>query len=120
MSVILKTFTRARILIKINQMYTKNIRPAIYRSVDGSVGKYIPHKRHYKAGFEMSELFEMSVQTDNIIIDIEQCAKQFPIHCVSLVGEDIQRPGVVDSLYLCYKPHIAKPGDQTGSIKTGL
>lgn len=118
MSSVLKTFSRARILIKINQMYTKSIRPAVYRSVDGSVGKYIPHKRHYKAGFEMSELFDMSIQTDNIILDLEQCAAKFPTHYVSLVGEDIQRPGVVDSLHLCYKPHIAP--SQAGSMNDGL
>ncbi len=120
MSGILKTFSRARILIKINQMYMKNIRPSIYRSVDGSVGKYIPYKRHYKSGVELPELFDMSSQTDNIMIDIEQCANEFPTHYVSLVGEDIQRPGVIDSLYMCYKPYIAGYDNQTGSMKTGL
>jgi hypothetical protein len=103
-SVVLRTFHRARTIVRLNEMYLRNVRPAIYRSKNGCVTKYIPYKTDYEPGCKMSQLFEMSAQTDQVMIDLDNCSAKFPTQYVSLVGIDTERPEVIDSLYLCYKP----------------
>lgn len=107
MSFILKTIQHARTVVKINEMYLHNIRPAIYRSADGGVSRFIPYKKNYKSGFSPNDVCMLKDQTEEILKDIEKCSKEFPTQYVSLVGQSMEREGVIESIHLCYKPHCA-------------
>ena len=107
MSFIMKTIHHARTVVQINEMYLHNIRPAIYRSADGGVSRFVPYKSHYKSGFSPGDVCVLKDQTDEILEDIEKCSKEFPTHYISLVGKSTDREGVIESVHLCYKPHCA-------------
>ena len=107
MSFITKSLHHARTVVKINEMYVHNIRPAIYRSVDGSATRLVPYRQNYKHGSLLSEACTLNSQTEQILKDIEKCSKEYPTQYVSLVGESVDRGGVIESTHLCYKPHYA-------------
>lgn len=93
---------RAIILSRVNEMAYTQVRPVIATSKNGKPGSFSPWSKRYKSRQTLNNWVNWSKQTQDILVDIEDCINEDVQRFVGLVGYDIDDD--IDRFYMVYKP----------------
>lgn len=88
---------------KINEMVYTRVKPVIYTSKSGKPGHFKMWSSRYKTREALRSWTEYANQTEDILVDIEDCINEDITRFVGLAGHDDD--GHIERYYTVFKPH---------------
>jgi hypothetical protein len=88
--------------VRINEMFTNQVRPVVHLSSNGNLQSFHPWKSTVYNKPRSKNWKEIKKQTEVLMAEVEKCIECNPDHFVSLVGYNDDE--VVDCMYLLHSP----------------
>jgi len=93
---------RAVLLSRVNEMAYTHVRPVIATSKNGKPGSFSIWSKRYKSRQTLRNWVNWSKQSQDILVDVEDCINEDMQRFVGLVGYDLDDD--IDRFYMVYKP----------------